>query len=359
MDLCPWLGTDQDHETRYLEPARAHVCYAQERPADVELDYQARFCLTDKHRTCRFYREPPPPPAPLTPGKVEDEFGPLPGDFPTLWVIIGIVALLAAVVVVYYYGSALWTPQPTVTPTTATNPHPSPTPGATATSTASPAPTFEFTAPTATPTPYPGGAIYSLSPQARTTGWVASNEPRSNHLGDSHLYAGVCDDIIYHGLFQFDLSPVPRGATIHAAIVEITGLDDRRLGDSGVWEVRVLAREIDEGWNRHTFRDVHDASVQWTLFPALSVDDLAVGKTNVFALSREQIRDLEQRLLDEHYTVSLRLDGPLAGENSVFAWDAGHGPATRGYRPRLLLNVGAPPQPPLPTSTPIPTATPE
>jgi dipeptidyl aminopeptidase/acylaminoacyl peptidase len=187
---------------------------------------------------------------------------------------------------------------------------------------------------------------------------VSSDESRGNHLGDSYLYAGVFGDVIFHGLLQFDLSSVPRGATIYGAVLEISGLDARRLGDSGVWEMRVLEREIDSGWSRHTYQDIHNADVQWTLPPALGVEDLAADQTNAFELSREQLQDLEQRLLDEHYWVSFRIDGPLVGQNSVFAWDSGYGPATLERRPLLLLNVGAPPETPIPTGSPPPTNTP-
>jgi hypothetical protein len=85
---------------------------------------------------------------------------------------------------------------------------------------------------------------------------------------------------------------------------------------------------------------------------------LVVGESQVFEFSREQTQDLEQRLLDEHYTISFRLDGPLAGDNSVFAWDTGYGPATQGRRPRLFLNVGEPPGTPIPTGTLPPTSSP-
>ena len=76
---------------------------------------------------------------------------------------------------------------------------------------------------------------------------MASNEERGNHLGDSYLYSGLFDGVVYHGALQFDLSAVPRGATIHAGTLEMAGLDAKRLGGSGVWEVRVLEREADEG----------------------------------------------------------------------------------------------------------------
>ena len=366
QDLCPWLGTDRDRETRHAEPNEAHLCYAQERPAEIELDYQLENCLTARHRGCVFYRQPEapaPPPTPEVPQEVEDEVGPAPSRFSLLRAILWIVAGLAAVAVIYYYGSTLLAPLPTPTPFLVARPPSSaivtslPTPGPEKTPVPA-APTFEFIDPTASPTPYPGGRIYALSPEAGGAGWVGSDESRGNHLGDSYLYSGVFDGIIYHGIFQIDLSAVPRGATIYAGVLEITGLDARRLGGSGVWEVRVLGREADEEWSRKTYQAIHNAPVQWSLPPALAVGDLVVGETNVFELSPEQLRDLEQRLLAEHYTVSFRIDGPLAGENSVFAWDTGYGPATQGHRPRLLLNVGPAPKTPIPTGSPPPTSTP-
>jgi hypothetical protein len=368
-DLCPWLGIGEDREIRYAEPAETPLCYAQQPPSEIKFDHQAWYCLTGEHRACRFYREPAaavPPPAHI-PAEVEDEVGPPPPRFSVLRALLWAVAVVVGVVVIYYYASTLLSPLPT--PVAAPDAIWSPSPSVTATLAPTPvetqsSPAFEFLEPTATPTPYPGGAVYSLSPEAGAVGWVASDEARGNHLGDSYLYTGVFDGVIYHGVFQFDLSMVPRGAAIHAAVLEITGLDVRRLGGSGVWEVRILERGADEEWSRRTYQEIHNAVVQWTLSPALGTGDLIVGETNAFELSSEQARDLEQRLLDEHYTVSFRLDGPLAGENSVFAWDAGYGPATLGQPPRLLLNVGAPPKTPIATgspparSTPTPTVTP-
>jgi hypothetical protein len=364
-DLCPWLGSGEDREIRHAEPAETHLCYAQQPPSEIKLDHQAWHCLTREHRSCPFYREPaaPAPPPVRVPKEVEDEVGPPPPRFSVLRILLWSVAVVVGVAVIYYYASTLLSPLSTPTPVATPDANRSPTPSVTATLAPTPgetqaSPAFEFSEPTATPTPYPGGAIYSLSPEAGAAGWVASDEARGNHLGDSYLYAGVFDGIIYHGVFQFDLSAVPRGAAIHAAVLEITGLDVRRLGGSGVWEVRILERAADQEWPRRTYQDIHNAAVQWTLSPALGVGDLVVGETNAFELSGEQARDLEQRLLEEQYTVSFRLDGPLAGDNSVFAWDTGYGPATLGRPPRLLLNVGAPPRTPIPTGSPPPSSTP-
>lgn len=365
-DLCPWLGTELDREIRHAEPTEGHLCYAQKEPAEIELEHQSWYCLTSEHRGCRFYRKPLDmvvSPS-IEPDEVEDEIGPVPAPFPALRVGLWIVAVLALVAVIYYYASALWAapspPTPTNMPVAVQTPQPSVTSGPVPSPSGAlntPPPAFEFVNPTATPTPYPGGAVYSLAPETGAAGWVASDESRGNHLGDSYLYTGVFDKIIYHGALQFDLSAVPRGATIHSAALTMTGLDVRRLGSSGTWEMRILTRDADVDWNRKTYQDIHNAPVQWSLPPALGVGDLGIGVGNTFALSAEQLRDLEQRLLEEHYTVSFRIDGPLAGDNSVFAWDTGYGPATQGNKPRLVISVGAPPKTPIPTGSPPPTNT--
>ena len=347
-------------------PVDAHVCYAQQPPAGIELDHQSWYCLTSEHRACVFYHEPSAPaaaPVPVGMQDTEDEIGPPPPRLSALRVILWVVAILAVLAVGYYYGSTLLAPVATVTPVVSIEPSLSPEPSVAVTPSPDGVQTptqaaFSFADPTATPTPYPGGAIYGLVPAEGAAGWVASDETRGNHFGDSYLYTGVFDGIIYHGAFQFDLSSVPRGATIHWAVLELTGLDARRLGSTGTWEVRILGPDSDADWNRKTYQDLHNAAVQWTLPPALGVGDLVVGETRAFELSQEQTRDLGQRLLAEHYTLSFRLDGPLAGESSVFAWDSGAGAASRGKPPRLLLSVGEPPRTPIPTGSPPPSSTP-
>jgi hypothetical protein len=388
IDFCPWLGSTEDSQTRYAEPAEGHACYAQRPAAGVALDYQAGYCLGGAHEACRFYREPPAPAAPperVAPGEVQDEVGPAPRRFSTVQVALWALVVLAAVVVVYFYGSALLAYDGGTTPVGALSPSPAPTATATRAATGEiPAPggtrgqasagrTETVVAPgqapaggtergpvrpTPTATPHPGGRIYALRPEAGAAGWVASDEARGNHLGDSYLYAGVFQGVTYHGLFQFDLAAVPRGATIYAGTVELTGLDARRLGSAGAWELRVLVGDGAETWRRTTYQDAHNAAVQWSLPPALAAAGLAEGQTYAFELSAGQLRDLEARLMAEQYTVSFRIDGPLAGADSLFAWDSGSGPASKGQGPRLVLSVGAAPRTPIPTGSPPPTDTP-
>lgn len=357
--LCPWLGIATDPEIRYAEPDEAHVCWAQEPPGEVAVAYQTEFCLAAAYQTCPLYRDSRTRPDAVAriPGAPGDDVGPPPPRLSltrlVLWLLALGVAVAAAVVYVRLLGPA---GPPQTASVSATAPlSPSVTtafwPSGEPTATPSPTQALAFIEPTATPTPVPGGSIYRLRPEAGYAGWVASDESRGNHLGDSYLYSGVFDGVVYHGVIQIDLSSLARGATIHAAFLEITGLDARRLGATGTWEVRLLERDVDEDWTRLTFQSVHNTAVEWSLTPVLSVSDTEVGGVNSFTFPPELLRVLEQRLLDEHYTVSLRIDGPQAGDNSVFAWDSGYGPATQGESPRLLLSVGPAPLTPLPTGT--------
>ncbi len=367
VNPCPWLGVEQDRDIRLAEPDETHLCYGQKPPADIELDYQRRYCLTDRHSTCPHYREPPAPAPPVQPGNVQDEVGPPPARFSIWQVLLWAAVAVAALAAIYYYGSTLLTPVATATPLPGEPGRPAtPTP----TVTPSPLPVAPLPTqaplpsdnpeirPRGTPTPYPGGRVYTLTPQPGAAGWVASDRQQGNRFGDSFLYAGVFEGVIYHGAVQFDLSRLPRGAPLYYAAIELTGLDASRLGQEGVWEVRILAREADQDWSRSSYQDIHNAPVQWSLTPALAARDLRVGVGYTFELTPEQLRDLEQRLLDEHYTLSIRIDGPLAGADSVFAWDTGSGPASRGHPPRLIVSAGPPPQTPVPTIPPPPTTTP-
>ena len=354
-DLCPWLGTAEDNEIRHAEASDAHVCHAQPRLVEIKQDYQSRFCLGSAHRTCEFYREPDAAVAPDAPKPEADEVGLR--RRPGWWAVaLWLASLLLLAVVLYLYvppllerrsRTAALPPQATAELPTETR-LPSATPSQPA---GVPATDAGFLEATPTPTPYPGGAVYRLAPEARAAGWVASDEGSGNHLGDSYLYSGVFDGVIYHGIIQFDLSAVPAGAKIHAGVLEVTGLDRLRVVDGGVWEARILS-DSDLEWGGITYQMIHSAPVEWALAPALSSSELQVGRVNGLALPAEVLQGIEERLLEGKTTLSIRFDGPLAGRNNVFAWDAGYGPATRGNAPRIVLNVGPAPDAPLATSTP-------
>ena len=354
-DLCPWLGTAEDNEIRHAEASDAHVCHAQPRPVEIKQDYQSRFCLGSAHRSCAFYREPDAAVAPDAPKPEADEVGLRRG--PRWWTLaLWLLSLLLLAVVLYPYVPSLLErrsrtaalPSQTIAEFPTETRLPSATPSQPA---AVPATDAGFVEATPTQTPFPGGAVYRLAPEARAAGWVASDETSGNHLGDSYLYSGVFDGVIYHGVIQFDLSAVPAGAQIHAGVLELSGLDRLRVVDGGVWEVRILSSS-DVEWGAITYQMIHSAPVEWALAPALTSPELQVGRVNGLALPAEVLQGIEGRLLEGKTALSIRLDGPLAGSNNVFAWDAGYGPATRGDAPRIVLNVGPAPETPVPTSTP-------
>lgn len=219
--------------------------------------------------------------------------------------------------------------------------------------------------PAPTPVVGPDEQLLELTPPAGSVGWVRSNDSRNNRFGDSYLYTGVSQGEIFHGAMQFDLSDVARGAPITYAALELTGLDDSRLNRSSdaSWQVRWLDPALSENWGRLAFQDIHNANVLQTILPAVSQGDLAPEALNVFPFSQQQLAALQQALVDEQAQLVLRLDGPEAGADNLFAWDSGYGPQTAGNRPRLVLVVGkAPATPPaaptrdliVVTSTPTP-----
>lgn len=220
---------------------------------------------------------------------------------------------------------------------------------------------------TPVPTPVVGAdeQLFELTPQAGFVGWVRSNDSRNNHFGDSFVYSGVSQDEIFHGVMQFDLSAIARGAPISYAALLLTGLDDGRLNrnSDASWQARWLDPSIGENWGRVSFQEIHNAPVLQTILPAMGQADLAPGTDNVFLFSQQQLAALQQALVDEQPQVVFRLDGPEAGADNLFAWDAGYGSQTAGNRPRLLLVAGAAPGTPpaaptqdliVVTSTPTP-----
>jgi hypothetical protein len=234
------------------------------------------------------------------------------------------------------------------TPAVTVTPVPTPTRVPTATPT-----------PTLTPTPHPtptllppqGGIIYALKPNVNREGWVVSGEA-GNHFGESHLYTGVFEEKIYHGAFQFDISFIALGSSIHYAAVELTGLDAQRLGDGGSWSLQMLGTEVDPEWPLHGFDHIHQAPVAFTLSPILNSADLGREKTHVFVLDAGQRAELEERIA--RGVISFRLDGPSSGADNLFSWDTGYGDESLGNGPILRLAVAPPSVPVTPEGERIP-----
>lgn len=250
------------------------------------------------------------------------------------------------------------------------SPTPSATPEATATERAN---TFTFLEPAATPMPVPGGRLLILTPTARDTGWVVSDDDSivtgydpQNHFGDTFLYAGVLAGKVYHAAIQFDLGRIPRGTKIYAASLRLTGLRADQLSQEGrgVWHLQFLAPEIDYNWRSHNYEQIHRAAIWSTFEPPLSQEQLGEGQVNLFEFTPEQLALLERRIFEGSdktgQQVSFRLDGPTEGSDNLFAWDSGYGQGSQEAGPELFLSLGPPPPESLPpyyvviTSTPTP-----
>jgi hypothetical protein len=264
-----------------------------------------------------------------------------------------------------FTGSDFPSPTPTVTITPAAISTSLPTPALSPT----PRPSrFSFSESTATPTPVTEGQSLVLTPSARDTGWVASDDESivtpldpQNHLGDSFLYAGALAGQTYHGAIQFDVSFIPRGARIYAASLQLTGLraDQRSETQNGNWRLYLLDDTLDYRWRDHNFEQLHGAKPVTAIGLPLGLEQLEQGRVNVFEFSDEQLSSLERHLLKGSGRISFRLDGPSAG-NNLFVWDTGFGPVSSGAPPQLFLSLGPPPEATPPpyyvmiTSTPTP-----
>ncbi len=370
-EICPYLGLAGDRDSHFAYPETTHRCFAADRASMVALEHQSSYCLTQEHPTCARFVKPSPDDllagASLSP-VAESEIQP-PGRLP-LWVIVpaGLLGLLVVVAVLYFYLGSGLRPGPVVGGTSQVIPSPTTSPMTTPTLTEqsaerSPtsAPVALLVTPNATATPTAGEQIYILSPAAGDVGWVGSGEERGNHFGDSFLYAGIFEGQVYQAAFQFDLSSIPRGAPIRQAVLQLTGLRGDRLGVGGTWTLRLLEPEIDPTWRRRNYQEIFNAPALQALLPILGNQDLAEGQINTFELSPAQIRILEARIIeDQAPKVSFRIEGPVVGQDNLFAWDTGYGSRSQGNKVTLSLRVGLPPAiiPPfnyvVVTSTPTP-----
>lgn len=276
------------------------------------------------------------------------------------WVII----LILAISITTFYGIFVWFSAPDTDlegnspgPVALLSPTPSATPSVTATLT--PKPTnndFNFLAATPIPTPVQGGQTLILRPESKDAGWVVSEENGvsaiynlQNHLGDSFLYTGALDGKLYHAVFQFDLGHIPRGTKVYEASLRLTGLraDQLNLDGSGVWQLQLLAPEVDYHWRNLNFEQLHNATIWSTFALNLTQAELGRGRINHFEFSPEQLAMLEQRILEgtenSPRKISFRLDGPSNEKDNLFAWDSGYGSASQNAGPELFISLGPPP----------------
>jgi LysM repeat protein len=59
--VCPFLGIQDEPQTRALTPVSAHRCFRANPPLAVSLQHQAVLCLSDRYTTCSRYQLAPRP----------------------------------------------------------------------------------------------------------------------------------------------------------------------------------------------------------------------------------------------------------------------------------------------------------
>ncbi len=242
-----------------------------------------------------------------------------------LWAIAAILAVAALVIFIPTVISGPSASARTIAPTRVAQTAPTrlstltPVPSATPTFTPSPMPTLE---PLVIPTPPPDGAVLTFVPNPDRTGWLGSNE-LGPHWRDRNLHSGFYQGQALIGLVQFDLTSLAPGSRILYAALELTGRNARSLGKAGAWQVDLIDSAVAK-WEEASYDDVRKPAALATLGSGLSSTNIAVGLTNRFVFSAEQLKVLQKQV--DIGTVHLRLSGPAEGGDNLFTWDAGPGP---------------------------------
>jgi hypothetical protein len=384
--FCPYLGLVGDRTLVRSLPDKEHRCYALNPPWPP--DDQSSFCLSSGHTRCPFYvrarqAEESAGSGALPPTAAATRRAP----WPAIVLVAVPLILLAAVGIVY--GRDLLSPpsapagppsaaaQSPLPPTSATlaaragmAPSPSATPAAPDTSRA--VSTGPSSAPLdgqsaigneqsaiddpSTPTAVPGGRVLTIAPKAGAAGWWSSDKARGN-LGDSFLYAGHFDSQVFASAMRLDLRQAPRGASIEEARLYLTGLEADRFNPAagGNWLVQLLPSSTITDLAKVDFQALLNAPAAVTLLPGLYPADLAPNEVNTLSLDEAGRNWLAKEIAAGQADLVVRITGPSGGENTLFAWDSGAGPASAGEPPRLVISLAAPPAtpPPLPTEAVI------
>lgn len=375
-NICPYLDLAGNAATAPLTGRR---CTALKPSVAVDAAHQTAFCLKADHVRCTLYMAVQPGAVAAGPAPTLQEPASAPAASPDpafhpssftrsagslhpwlrrlSWIALGLIVLAVAVT----YGRDFMRPPAAAPASTATAPAATaalsagPAETSTPLPTGAAAPTAARPTPTraASPSPVPGGSSLALQPAAGASGWWASGETLAEHLDDSFLYAGYYNGRATLSAVQFDLRRVRRGAPILDARLVLTGLNAEKFDAAagGSWSVQILDPRALPELARAGFQALYNAPAAVSLFPTLYPADLGTGVQSVFVLDAAARAWLEKQVVDGATAVVFRLLGPGGGGDTLFAWDSGTGPATRGNAPQLELSLGAPPSTPPPLAT--------
>jgi hypothetical protein len=180
-----------------------------------------------------------------------------------------------------------------------------------------------------------GGAKYSFVtltgsstvPAYGYVGWVREEEPTGNHFTDPEILVGYSNfrQTSYIGAAQFQVNPIPVGATITNATLQLYG--GRWIYDDVdyQWTVSLLNSSIDSNWVNHAYGNIDTAGTDLVLTPVLDDVDLVEGEWNSL-----HFQPSEYALLRQHFNnsmISFRVNGPESGIHPaglIFAWVSGY-----------------------------------
>jgi hypothetical protein len=192
----------------------------------------------------------------------------------------------------------------------------------TATSTPFPTPsTASFPIHRMTVNPPANGQVITLTTTTDAIGWASDLDGRS-HFNMPVIHVGTYHGSTYYGVVRFDLSVVPPDSTISFAALELVGLDDRHLGQGGLWHLNLLDTSLDEKWPDVNFAMLAAATSAASLPLDMNSNRLAPNNANRFIFDIQARTVLEQRLGQRN--ISFRLDGPNSSEDNLFSWHSGY-----------------------------------
>jgi len=189
--------------------------------------------------------------------------------------------------------------------------------------------------------------IFTLHAAPDATGWTSSLDNRG-HVYMPGIHVGFFKGHVYYGALQFDLSSLPASSAIHAATLELTGLDAQRLSAGGSWRVNLLAPAADDLWPTLPYDQLRSATTEATIGPAFTAADLAQNPVTTFDFDPAAIEALQRHV--GRGVASFRLDGPMSEPDNLFTWDSGyHKGSESGVAP--ILRIVAVPLPATATPT--------
>jgi hypothetical protein len=159
-------------------------------------------------------------------------------------------------------------------------------------------------------------------------GWVREEEPVGNHFTDPEIIVGFSNRRFtsYLGGAQFQVSPIPVGATITNATLQFYGGRWIYNEDDYQWNVTLLNSSIDANWVNHAYGDIAGAGVDLVMTPVLDDVDLVAGEWNYFHFQPSEYPLLRQHFNDS--VISFGINGPTSADFSttglIFAWVSGN-----------------------------------